>query len=504
MVLSEKTLQPKSPRKQDSTTTHTKPLPTGSLEAQNAAAQVTPARISRILVSRGPLAIRFITQSLSDEIPHFKELSTSKQRRLIMTAMERGDEASSIIFEKLGWGLWGAKRVTPESFESEREVMNKLNAKVKDNASNRNEKSKERRLSGGGPVIKTSPPPVMYIDENVLQTDEDDEYDENDDMRKQGGSSKHQNKYNSGGNNTNSTMYVYTGSGRRRPSAVVYDTTNDPELANERELLAQKVRSAHKSTQASSLRRLSVGSPHPSVNESIASSSYSNQSSRDNVWDIDGHDKSNTASTSSTTTNNTTTLNERLSRRSSRLSVSKESGIRSTLSPLRNRKLVYRMDNNTNNTNSSSNTSNSNFRIDQELDPPHVYSGGGSSSAIASDTDEEDWARIGAASLLRSRSGSMSMSVSVSPGIPPTAPTAAAATAAVNNVGTADATVKSRSMSWTQTEPARAVVQQQLQLQQQQQQPPPPLLLQPPLKSPFTSNSDDDTNETARLLLSLK
>ena len=503
MVLSEKTLQPKSPRKQDSTTTHTKPLPTGSLEAQNAAAQVTPARISRILVSRGPLAIRFITQSLSDEIPHFKELSTSKQRRLIMTAMERGDEASSIIFEKLGWGLWGAKRVTPESFESEREVMNKLNAKVKDNASNRNEKSKERRLSGGGPVIKTSPPPVMYIDENVLQTDEDDEYDENDDMRKQGGSSKHQNKYN-GGNNTNSTMYVYTGSGRRRPSAVVYDTTNDPELANERELLAQKVRSAHKSTQASSLRRLSVGSPHPSVNESIASSSYSNQSSRDNVWDIDGHDKSNTASTSSTTTNNTTTLNERLSRRSSRLSVSKESGIRSTLSPLRNRKLVYRMDNNTNNTNSSSNTSNSNFRIDQELDPPHVYSGGGSSSAIASDTDEEDWARIGAASLLRSRSGSMSMSVSVSPGIPPTAPTAAAATAAVNNVGTADATVKSRSMSWTQTEPARAVVQQQLQLQQQQQQPPPPLLLQPPLKSPFTSNSDDDTNETARLLLSLK
>ena len=422
--------------------------------------------------------------------------------------MERGDEASSIIFEKLGWGLWGAKRVTPESFESEREVMNKLNAKVKDNASNRNEKSKERKLSGGasgGPVIKTSPPPVMYIDENVLQTDEDEEYDENDDMRKQGGGFKHQMKIGSSGGNTNSTMYVYTGSGRRRPSAVVYDTTNDPELANERELLAQKVRSAHKSTQASSLRRLSVGSPHPSVNESIASSSYSNQSSRDNVWDIDGHDKSNTASTSSTTNNNNTTnnntntLNERLSRRSSRLSVSKESGIRSTLSPLRNRKLVYRMDNNTNNTNSSSNTSNSNFRIDQELDPPHVYSGGGSSSAIASDTDEEDWARIGAASLLRSRSGSVSMSVSVSPGIPPTA-----ATAAVNNVGTADATVKSRSMSWTQTEPARAVVQQQLQQQQQQPPPPPPLLLQPPLKSPFTSNSDDDTNETARLLLSLK
>lgn len=391
-----------------------------------------------------------------------------------MTAMERGDEASSIIFEKLGWGLWGAKRVTPESFESEREVMNKLNAKVKDNASssNRNEKSKERKLSGGnGAIVMTSPPPVMYIDENVLQTDEDEEeYDENDD-KQSGGVKRLIN------NSNNGTLYMYTGSGRRRPSAVVYDTTNDPELASERELLAQKVRSAHKpSNQASSLRRLSIGSPHPSVNESIASS-YSNQSSRDNVWDIEGHEKSSTG---------TTTLNERLSRRSSRLSVSKESGIRSTLSPLRNRKLVY-------NNNSSSN--NSNFRIDQELDhdDDRVYSagsnGGGSSSAIASDTDEEDWARIGAASLLRSRS--RSGSVSASPGIP-FVNTVAVPAAAVGSSGVA--TVKSRSMSWTQTEPGRIV----------QQQPQQPLLLQPPLKSPFTSNSDDDTNETARLLLSLK
>ena len=64
-----------------------KPISTTSTAAQQAAQQVTPEKLSQLLLDKGPLAIRFITKALSQEIPKFADLSASKQRRLIMLSL---------------------------------------------------------------------------------------------------------------------------------------------------------------------------------------------------------------------------------------------------------------------------------------------------------------------------------------------------------------------------------------------------------------------------------
>lgn len=202
----------------NSDTQGSKPLPISSVEAQNAVHMVTPGRIAGMLEGRGPLAMRYITQTLAEEIPHFSGLSTSKQRRLIMSVMETGFQEESLVFEKIGWGLWTVKRVAPEAFVRERDATNRLNAKVRDNSSNSNENSAttttstaaRRRLSSnasvqkkktlgpagdkkllGGDALQPLSPrmralsnslshgpggvrPAVYLDENVLQTDDED------------------------------------------------------------------------------------------------------------------------------------------------------------------------------------------------------------------------------------------------------------------------------------------------------------------------------------------
>lgn len=95
--------------------------------------QVTPERLARLLMVTGPLAIRHITSNLSNQILGFDKLSLSKQRRLIMSCLNQGFESESIIFEKIGWGQWRAKQVAPESFVKERNAVRIANAKVKEN-----------------------------------------------------------------------------------------------------------------------------------------------------------------------------------------------------------------------------------------------------------------------------------------------------------------------------------------------------------------------------------
>lgn len=90
------------------------PLNTNSPIALAAAAQVTPERLSRLLLTHGPLPIRHITSHLALTIPGFADLSLSKQRRLIIGVLEGGDakkgsDSGRVAFEKVGWGRWAAR-----------------------------------------------------------------------------------------------------------------------------------------------------------------------------------------------------------------------------------------------------------------------------------------------------------------------------------------------------------------------------------------------------------
>ncbi|SMN20678.1 similar to Saccharomyces cerevisiae YDR169C STB3 Ribosomal RNA processing element (RRPE)-binding protein involved in the glucose-induced transition from quiescence to growth [Maudiozyma saulgeensis] len=465
-----------------------KPLPITSVEAQNAVHMVTPERISKMLETRGPLAIRFITQSLSEEIPYFKNLSTSKQRRLIMNVMETGFEEQSLIFEKIGWGLWTVRKVLPEAFRQEREMTNKLNAKVRDNSNNPNAPEVKRRLSSNNtrkksqvesmsvplsPKLKAQGQlpngarSVVYIDENVLQTDEDDndvfseeDYDEGHVM-----SNNNHNHNSNGNNNVNKIKNEHEDfvhemirpngafNFNRRKSSVVYDDTMPEAL--EQEMLAQKIRPLLKNK---SRRSSSKGRPVHIFNNSNTSNNNNNNNNNNgshNTESIIGSplsgkhilDNENipplpkvlySSEDSNINQNNfplrkgsisglnndlkpgRNSFSEDVSRRSSsRLSVSKESGIRSTLfhtlndisaqgsnnsaTSLGNRSqmgvfqspglpIIEQKDQIialANNNNSKKNVSDSNIPMTNTntIESPH------------SDTDEEDWANIGAESL---------------------------------------------------------------------------------------------------------
>lgn len=89
---------------------HETKLSTSSPEALRVAAEITPTRLANLLIRKGPLAIRLITAQLSIEVPGFELLSLSKQRRLIMAAMEQEDPKNNVVFEKIGWGQWAVRR----------------------------------------------------------------------------------------------------------------------------------------------------------------------------------------------------------------------------------------------------------------------------------------------------------------------------------------------------------------------------------------------------------
>lgn len=400
-----------------------KPLPITSMEAQNAVQMVTPGRISKILDTNGPLAIRFITQTLSGEIPFFKNLSTSKQRRLIMNVMETGYEEESIIFEKIGWGLWTIKRVEPMNFVQEREKTNKLNAKVRDNSNNPNLSDTKRKLSNGKkssqvekPAVPLSPRmrsqnshSVVYIDENVLQTDEEDndifsEEDENDHSRVKNESEDFVHEM----VKPNGTFSF----SRRRKSSVVYDDSSPEAL--EQEILAQKIRPIlkNRSRRSSSKGRASLNNNNIALNVKHADTSGIPPLPKLLYVPDDSNNLIRRSSVSGPTTETKSGRNsfsEDVSRRSSsRLSVSKESGIRSTLYHVLNDASAHESNN------SNVSLGKSSLGIFQSLDTPMIEQRDQIIAAANtpvpmnnptvlesphSDTDEEDWANIGAESL---------------------------------------------------------------------------------------------------------
>ena len=94
-------------------------LSTSSPEGIQVAAQITPTRLANLLIRKGPLPIRHITSQLALEVQGFEMLSLSKQRRLIMAAMEQRDPENNVVFEKIGWGQWAVRHIDSDYIVTE-------------------------------------------------------------------------------------------------------------------------------------------------------------------------------------------------------------------------------------------------------------------------------------------------------------------------------------------------------------------------------------------------
>ncbi|KAI5952605.1 STB3 [Candida jiufengensis] len=94
-------------------------LSTSSPEGIQVASKITPTRLANLLIRKGPLPIRHITSQLSLEVSSFELLSLSKQRRLIMAAMEQTDPINNVVFEKIGWGQWAVRKVDSDYIVTE-------------------------------------------------------------------------------------------------------------------------------------------------------------------------------------------------------------------------------------------------------------------------------------------------------------------------------------------------------------------------------------------------
>ncbi|MCJ1469656.1 DNA-binding proteins Bright/BRCAA1/RBP1 and proteins containing BRIGHT domain [Pseudocyphellaria aurata] len=70
-----------------------------------------------ILIDNGPLAIRHVMGYLTTSVPGFSGIPPAKARRLVVGALEgrgsggeQGGMNGDVIFEKVGWGRWDARR----------------------------------------------------------------------------------------------------------------------------------------------------------------------------------------------------------------------------------------------------------------------------------------------------------------------------------------------------------------------------------------------------------
>lgn len=85
---------------------------------------ISPALLSKyhlpdILLNHGPMPIRYIMGYLTTSVPGFAGIPPPKARRLVVAALEGrgqghgiegGGVNGDVVFEKVGWGRWDAKR----------------------------------------------------------------------------------------------------------------------------------------------------------------------------------------------------------------------------------------------------------------------------------------------------------------------------------------------------------------------------------------------------------
>ncbi len=103
-----------------------------SLEAAGA---ITPGMLAKyhlpeILLQHGPLAIRHVMGYLTTSVPGFSGIPPAKARRLVVAALEgRGSDDKgnasqrNVVYEKVGWGRWDARRRGDPSRDSQRHEM---------------------------------------------------------------------------------------------------------------------------------------------------------------------------------------------------------------------------------------------------------------------------------------------------------------------------------------------------------------------------------------------
>lgn len=85
------------------------PDPTGAITPQMLAAHHLP----EVLLANGPIAIRYVLAHLTQSVPGFARIPPAKARRLVVAALESrqgGGERGEIVFEKVGWGRWDARK----------------------------------------------------------------------------------------------------------------------------------------------------------------------------------------------------------------------------------------------------------------------------------------------------------------------------------------------------------------------------------------------------------
>lgn len=92
------------------------------LADMDAAGAITPGLLAKhhlpgILIDNGPLAIRHVMGYLTTSVPGFSGIPPAKARRLVVGALEgrgsggeQGGIDGDVIFEKVGWGRWDARR----------------------------------------------------------------------------------------------------------------------------------------------------------------------------------------------------------------------------------------------------------------------------------------------------------------------------------------------------------------------------------------------------------
>lgn len=134
--------------------------PINSVEYTLAAQKVTSTLIANILNKNGPMPIRAITKGVTEEIPIFEKFSPSKQRRIIMKTMAKGEPQNCILFKKVGWGQWTTEKVARDEFDTQRAIVNDRNANFIEATSDK------KKLLGINYDSK-------YIEENVLISDDE-------------------------------------------------------------------------------------------------------------------------------------------------------------------------------------------------------------------------------------------------------------------------------------------------------------------------------------------
>ncbi|KAF1985292.1 hypothetical protein K402DRAFT_334808 [Aulographum hederae CBS 113979] len=98
--------------------TKPQPLSKDALSGLESAAAITPQMLAKhhlpaILLTNGPIAIRHILAHLTQTVPGFSRIPGTKARRLVVGALEsrsRGGADGDVIFEKVGWGRWDARK----------------------------------------------------------------------------------------------------------------------------------------------------------------------------------------------------------------------------------------------------------------------------------------------------------------------------------------------------------------------------------------------------------